>query len=58
MLKVICHDAKFRRARITPAAKVAKNVEFLLSVCSSKNFERHRLCARICHEGTDVQKRF
>ena len=35
MLKVLYHDAKFGGVRISPAAGVAKNVEFffILSVC-------------------------
>ena len=35
MLEVLCHHAKFGGARISPAAGVAKNVEFFLSVCRS-----------------------
>jgi len=36
VLEVIYHCAKFRGARISPAAGVAKNVEFFsLSVCLS-----------------------
>jgi len=39
--------------------KVAKTLSFL-SVCLSVRhaFERQRLCARFCHEGVGVQKRF
>ena len=34
MLEVLYHHAKFGGARISPAARVAKNVEFfILSVC-------------------------
>ena len=33
MLEVLYHHAKFGGARISPAAGVAKNVEFFLSVC-------------------------
>ena len=34
MLEVLYHRAKFGEARISPAARVAKNVEFFcLSVC-------------------------
>jgi len=35
MLEVLYHHAKFGGARISPAAEVGKNVEFL-SVCSSR----------------------
>ena len=69
MLEVLYHHAKFGGARISPAAGVAKNVEFFclfvcLSVCLSvclfvrHAFERQRLCARFRHEGVGVQKRF
>ena len=33
MLEVLYHRAKFGRARISPAAGAAKNVEFFLFVC-------------------------
>jgi len=33
VLEVLYHHAKFDGARISPAAGVAKNVEFFLSVC-------------------------
>ena len=33
MLEVLYHHAKFGGARISPAARVAKNVEFFLFVC-------------------------
>jgi len=51
VLDVLYHRAKFGGARISPAAGVAKNVEFIfvcLSVCLFVRhaFERHRLCAR------------
>ena len=63
MLEVLYHHAKFRGARISPDAGVAKNVEFFcLSVCLSlfvrHAFERQSLCARFRHEGVGVQKRF
>ena len=60
MLEVLYHRAKFGGARISPAAGVAKNVEFFLSVCLSVRhaFERQSLCARFRHEGDGVQKRF
>ena len=61
MLEVFYHHAKFGWARISPAAGVAKNVEFLfLSVCLfvRRAFERQSLCARFRHEGVVVQKRF
>jgi len=58
--KVLYHHAKFGGAPISPAARVAKNVEFFLSVCLSVRhaFERPSLCARFRHEGVRVQKRF
>ena len=62
MLEVLNHHAKFGGARISPAAGVAKNVEFFvcLLVCLSVRhaFERQRLSARFLHEGVGVQKRF
>ena len=46
MLEVLYHHAKFGGARISPAAGVAKNVEFFcLSVCL---FVRHLLNVRDC----------
>ena len=60
MLEVLYHHAKFGGARISPAAGVAKNVEFFvcLSVCLFVRdaFERQRLCARFRHESVGVQK--
>ena len=37
MLEVLCHHAKFGRARISPATGASKNVEFFVcfSVCLS-----------------------
>ena len=62
MLEVVYYHAKFSGARVSPVAGVAKNVEFFvsLSVCLLVRhaFERQRLCARFCHEGVAVQKRF
>ena len=60
MLEVLYHHAKFGGARISPAAGVAKNVEFFLSVYLSVRhaFERQSLCARFRHEGVGVQTRF
>jgi len=62
MLEVLYHHAKFGGARISPAAGVAKNVEFFvcLSACLFRRhaFERQSLCARFRHEGIGVQKRF
>ena len=62
MLEVLYHHAKFGEARISPAAGVAKNVEFFvcLSVCLSvcHAFERQSLCARFRREGVGVQKIF
>ena len=45
MLEVLYHHAKFGGARISPAAGVAKNVEFFvcLSVCPSR-FLNVRVC--------------
>ena len=48
MLEVLYHRAKFGGARISPAAGVAKNVEFLsvcLFVCLSVMLLNVRLCA-------------
>ena len=46
MLEVLYHHAKFGGARISPAAGVAKNVEFLcLSVCLSLTLLHVRVCA-------------
>ena len=54
--------AKFGGARISPAAGVAKNVEFFVclfvSVSVRHAFERQSLCARFRHEGVGVQKLF
>jgi len=62
VLEVLYHHAKFRGARISPAAEVAKNVEFFicLFVCLFVRhaFERQRLCARFLYEGVGVQKQF
>jgi len=46
-------------ARISPAAGVAKNVEFLFVRLSDGHAcERQSLCARFHHEGVGLQKRF
>ena len=50
MLEVLYHRAKFGVARISPAAGVAKNVEFFclfvsLSVCLSVTLLNRRVCA-------------
>ena len=64
MLEVLYHHAKFGGARISPAAGVAKNVDFFLSVCLfvclfvRHAFERQSLCARFRHEDVGAQKRF
>ena len=62
MLEVLYHHAKFGGARISPAAGVAKNVEFFLSVCLSVCLSvtllNVRACARFCDEGVGVQKQF
>ena len=61
MLEVRYHHAKFRGARISPAAGVAKNVEFFYFVCLSvclfvrHAFEHQSLCARFRHEGIVVE---
>ena len=62
VLEVLYHHAKFGGARISLAAGMAKNLEFLsvcLFVCLSVRhaFERQSLCARFRHEGVGVQKR-
>ena len=57
MLEVLYHRAKFGGARISPAAGVAKNVEFVfLSVCLFVRhaFERQSLCIRFRHEAVGV----
>ena len=45
MLAVLYHHAKFGGARISPAAGVAKNIEFFLSVCLSITLLNLRVCA-------------
>jgi len=47
VLEVLYHRAKFGGARISPAAGVAKNVEFFvcLSVCWSVTLLNVRVCA-------------
>ena len=46
MLKVLNRHAKFGGARISPAAGMAKNVEFFcLSVCLSVMLSNVRVCA-------------
>ena len=46
MLVVLYHHAKLGGARISPAAGVAKNVEFFcLSVCLSVMLLKVRVCA-------------
>ena len=58
MLEVLYHHAKFGGARISPAARAAKNVEFFVCLPVRQAFERQSLCARFRHEGVGVQKRF
>jgi len=63
VLEVFYHYTKFGGARISHAAVVAKNVEFLsvcLFACLSVRhaFERQRLFARFRYEGVGVQKQF
>ena len=70
MLEVLYHHAKFGAARISPAAGVTKNVEFL-SVRHAfvrhafvrhafvrHAFERQSLCAQFRHEGVGVHEQF
>jgi len=45
VLELLYHHAKFGGARISPAAGVAKNVEFFLSVCLSDTLLNVRDCA-------------
>jgi len=47
VLEVLYHNAKIGRARISPAAEVAKNIEFFvwLSVCLSVTLLDVRDCA-------------
>ena len=45
MLEVLYHHAKFGGAPISPAAGVAKNVEFFVSVCLSVTLLNVRVCA-------------
>ena len=45
MLEVLYHHAKFGGARISPAAGVANNVEFCLSVCLFVTVVNVRDCA-------------
>jgi len=63
VLEVLYHHAKFGGARISPAAGVAKNVEYFLFVCLSVCLSVTLVNVRICapgfrHEGVGVQKRF
>jgi len=58
VLKILYHHAKFGRARISPAAGVAKKVEFFVCLFVRHAFECQSLCARFRHEGGGVQKRF
>jgi len=62
VFEVLYHHAKFGGARISPAARVAKNVVLFvcLFACLSVRpaFERQRLCARFRYEGVGIQKRF
>jgi len=45
VLNVLYHRAKFARTRISPAAGMAKNVEFFLSVCLFVTLLNVRGCA-------------
>jgi len=46
VLEVFYHRAKFGGARISPAAGVAKNVEFFVCLSVRLAFECQSLCAR------------
>ena len=48
MREVLYHHAKFGEARISPAAGVAKNVEFFLSVCLFVCLSVTLLNVRVC----------
>jgi len=48
VLKVLYHHAKFGGGWISPAAWVAKNVEFFLSVCLSVCLSVTLLNVRVC----------
>ena len=45
MLEVLYHHAKFGGARISPAAGVAKNIEFFVVVCLFVTLLHVRDCA-------------
>ena len=47
MLEFLCHHAKFGEARISPAARAAKNIQFFvcLSVCLFVTLLNVRDCA-------------
>jgi len=45
VLEVLYHRAKLGRARISPAAGTAKNVEVFLSVCLFVTLLNVRVCA-------------
>ena len=48
MLEVLYHHAQLGGPRISPAAGVAKNVEFFLSVCLSVCLSVPLLNVRVC----------
>jgi len=59
VIEVLYRRAKFGGARISPAAGVAKNVEFF--VCLSVFFImllNVEIVRPICHEGVGLQKQF
>ena len=61
MLEVLYHRVKFGGARILPAARAAKNVEFFcLSVCLfvRQAFERQSLCARFPMKALEYRNDF
>jgi len=57
-VEVLYHRAKVGGARISLAARAAKNVEFFVCLSVRHTFERHSLCARFRLEGVGEQKRF
>jgi len=53
VLEVLYHHAKFGGARISPAARVAKNVQsfcLFVGLIARHAFERQSLCAQFCLE--------
>ena len=59
MLEDLYHHAKFRGDQISPAAGLAKNVEFFLFICFFVTLLNVRDCAPdFAIEGVGVKKRF